>query len=148
MSTAAPDNIDQSEDFMAFTLDGKTIEFDLFEATTAMADIDRKHKGDLHTCNACGLQFALSADDDQVKCPGPECGSADIRFDQSFLDDVAAYLIARGYPRCGRRAAGLFYQRTVDIRTGLKKNTVLTPESATGLESTAPAGLTVAGELS
>lgn len=148
MSTAAPDNIDQSEDFMAFTLDGKTIEFDLFEAATAMSDIDRKHKGDLNTCNACGLQFADNPDDEQVKCPGPECGSSDIGFEQSFLDDVAAYLVARGYARCGRRAAGAFYQRIVDIRNGLKKNTVLTPESATGSESIAPAGLTVADELS
>lgn len=148
MSTAAPDNIDQSEDFMAFTLDGKTIEFDLYEAFTSLADIDRQHMGDLHTCNKCALQFANDGASGELRCPMPECGSTEIRVDQSFLDDVAAYLIGRGYPRCGRRAAGAFYQRVVDIRNGLKKNTIATPESPSGTASTVLDGLPAADELS
>ena len=134
-------NIDQSEDFLAFTLDGQSIEFDLYEVFDSMSAIDRRHMGDLHLCNKCGTEFPTNPEGGELQCPGPECHSKDVRVDQSFLDDVAAYLVGRGFARCGRRAAGAFYQRVVDIRSGLKKNTALTPESPIGSELTPLAGL-------
>lgn len=139
-------NIDQSEDFVAFTIDGQSVEFDLDEAGLRLAEIDRRHKDDMIECLDCGGKFTATANQTKVTCPG--CQSENYLVDQSFLDDVAAYVRSKGVARCGRRAASAVYQAIVETLGRLKKNTTPTPASDSGTESTAPAGQAAGGGLS
>jgi Zn finger protein HypA/HybF involved in hydrogenase expression len=145
MATAARTIIDQAEDFVEFQIDGHAFEIDLDEAGEKLAEIDRRHKDDLIECVDCGAKFTVEPGSGKVHCPS--CKSGQVLIDQSFLDDVAAYVQSKGVKRCGRRASALFYNALCDALVALKKNTVATPESPTGTaDSTPPDGLPVASE--
>jgi hypothetical protein len=126
MSTAAPITVDQSDDFLTFVLDGKPIEVDIYEASDRLSAIDLKHRNDLDKCLDCQAEFKAA----ELKCP--KCGSENCQPNQSFLDDVAAMVKSYGALRCGRRAAGQFYQAVTEAIAGLKKNAPSTPISPCG----------------
>lgn len=150
MSTAAPNAgrtiIDQAEDFLSFQIDDYAFDLDLTEAGDKLAEIDRRHKDDLFECLDCGAKFAATPGQQNAACPSPACGSARILVDQSFLDDVAAYIRSKGAKRCGRKAAYAVYDAVCQSLARLKKNTVVTPASPSGSESTQLDGLPVANE--
>lgn len=103
--------LDSEDVFLQFEIHGHTFDVDLSEAVDLLREqVDQKH-----------------ADDPQ--------GS------QAFLDTTVGILKDRWQvPKCGRSAAWAFYQAIVNAHEELKKTTGLTPESATGSESTAEDG--------
>lgn len=139
--------IDDRDDFIPFRINGYEFEVDLCAAADRMSDIDLKHKNDPDQCLACGQSWVPKAEamgkDDRYFCPHCQARGIDkIRPAQSFLDDVAAYLVSLGVPRPGRKSAAEFYNKIVELLNNLKKNTSLTPESDTGSTLTADGGAT------
>lgn len=111
--------IDQSEDFVSFKIDGQTYEVDLFAAHDALRKVDIRHKDDAWECYKCLETFTRTSDDLTTVCP--HCGDKETRRDNSWLDDVAAYVRTLGPERCGRNAAGQFYNAIVERVQDLKK---------------------------
>ena len=117
--TVEPKEIDQGDDFVSFKIDSQLYDVDLFAAHDALRKIDIKHKDDPWECYVCLATFYRASDDLTTACP--HCGDSETRRDNSWLDDVAAYVRTLGPERCGRNAAGQFYNEIVERVCGLKK---------------------------
>lgn len=128
--------IDQSEDFVPFTIDGADLDVDLWAAYDALAKIDTHHFDDPWKCYQCGHEFQRPADDTTDTCPA--CGKPGTRRDEDWLDEVADYVKSVGARRCGRNAAAVFYNVITDRIDELKKKSSPTPESRTTSEASTP----------
>lgn len=129
--------INQSEDFLTVSFDGKELEIDLYAAQDELSAIDRKHKDTPTACLDCGHQWIEEPGEVAKKCPA--CQSENLLRDQSWLDDVAAYVKSLGVARCSRSAAAQFYNAVVSTVTALKKNTDSTPALPSGSADSTPA---------
>jgi len=147
-------DINQSEDFIGVTIDSVRVEFDLGEAHETLVKIDFKHKDDPWKCLKCFGTFTRALDETSRKCllcgAGPETESDEgitISRDESYLDDVVAYMKGKGYERISRRTADQFYNAINEAISGLKKKESPTPGLPFGMELTQPNGPAGENEL-
>lgn len=132
MSDISETVIDQSEDFVRFTIDGKSIDVDLYAARDALAKIDIKHAGDSWECSDCLAVFTRASDDTSSECPA--CHQSNTHRDEKWLDSVAQYVRCQGFTRCSRNTAGKFYNAVVERIGEIKKKSNQTPASPSGSE--------------
>lgn len=138
--------IDQSEDFVGFTINDQRVEFDLYEAHDTLVKIDLRHKDDPWRCLKCFAEFPKDLSDQSNKCPACEAEptveqpAAVIARDDAYLEDIIVYLKSKGFERVSRKTAAMFYVAILDVTEAIKKKESLTLESLTGTESTPPTG--------
>lgn len=130
--------ISQNEDFAGFTIDGKRIEIDLYEAHERLVAVDIKHKDDPWKCLACFGTFQRDLKDESLECPlcHAKSETPTIMRDESYLDDVAEFIKSKGIERVSRRTAAMFYVCITEVIQGIKKKESQTPESPFGMGST------------
>jgi len=138
---AEPVKIEQGQDFVVFSFDGVDVEVDVLAAYEEMVRIDVRHRDDLWICYKCQREVSIPADLVVPACPLCEStAQEDIRKDERWLDDVAAWVRGMGVARCSRRGAAEVYKTVVDIMDVAKKKPAVTLESPTGSGSTVAAG--------
>lgn len=121
--------VDQSADFLGFDFEGVRVDVDVFAAYEAFGKIDLAHAGDPWFCWSCRQTVAIDMEAEAPACPSCGCTEPDkLRKDEAWLDDVAAYVVRLGVPRCSRRAAVLVYGRVCEAMEAVKKNRTPTLE--------------------
>lgn len=131
--------IDQSEDFLKFSVDGQEYEADIFEARDRLAKIDLKHRDDQWECYKCGGNFVKAPNDISTKCDLCGADEGEASRDEVWLDDVKAYMESLGLKRVSRNTAGWFYNLVVNRMEEIKKKSSQTPESPSGSTDSTPA---------
>lgn len=153
--TAEDGRIDLGEDsiWLRFKIAGMEFETEAFEAEDVLAENDRKHISDPHTCGeiTCKYIFSLPPEmfgkTDQYACP--KCGSKKVIISQLFLDGVKKILCDRfGVPRCSRGEAANFYNAVVKSTDAAKKKPLESLGLDSGLISTPINSATASGGLS
>lgn len=135
---AAPIALDSDSVWASFTINGHEFEIEVYDASDALAEIDRKHRYDPNLCLKCGSAHVPSDEEfgkpDEYVCA--KCGAQGrehIKISTLFLDDVAELLKTRfGVKRCARREAGKFYTAITDAVTDSQKKIGPSPESDSG----------------
>lgn len=120
---------DQSDDFLTFDFAGTVVEVDLFKAYDAMSKIDERHVGDPWRCLSClANPIAVDVASERIVCPACQCADPQkVVRDEAWLDDVAAWAVDAGAPKCGRRAAAKIYDAIVQAMETAKKKLSQTP---------------------
>ncbi len=147
----APIDLGAESVWARFTLAGVQFEVEIFEASDMLADIDRKHIADPHTCmnKTCGQQFQVPpemfGETDEYRCP--KCGGDKIQVSQVFLDDVKILLRDKfGVTRCARGEAARFYNAIIQATEDQKKSIMTRLESDIGSTLTQADGEQPKGE--
>lgn len=146
----APINLTpDGEDWLNFTIAGRSFDVALVDAMDELSIIDHRHLDDPNECLACKHRWtprAVPVEPGQpITCPA--CQSPTVAVCRAFLDDVAKLLTEQhGIPRCSRNAAAMYYTAVREAWDEAKKKRVTTPESHTGTESTPPDGAAPASE--
>lgn len=127
-------NLSADAGWATFVIGGFEFEAEVYEVVDLLADVDAKHRNDLHRCLSCSHEFAVPAElygkADQYACPACEARAQDgkIKFSQLYLDDVVSLLKSKfNVPRCSRTEAYAFYSKIVELSDSLKKTTGSTP---------------------
>ncbi len=134
-SKAAAVDLGEDSVWLSFKINGIEFQTEAFEASDLLAEIDRKHAGDPHSCTECNTAFTVPKElfGQTSKYTCPQCQSTKIAVSQVFLDDVKKMLAERfGAIRCARGEAARFYNAVVDATEAAKKNILIRQGLASG----------------
>jgi hypothetical protein len=123
---AVSESVVLDDTFVEFTVNGKTVTVEAFEALQELADVDRRHEFDCNECLDC-QQFCGEV------CG---CGSKKLRASMPYRSDLAATMQAKlGMPLISGRTALAIYLRLIEVVESKKNVSLTTLDSPGGTES-------------